>query len=1137
MSELTNIHARAAKDLTTPNNLPADPNAFDQVKLVAGNFPPGYAGNEALTLRTVKELAAQGREAELEEMLQKVTQEETRAKAVENSLIQNKAEKTYVDSELEAQDIKVNTALSQLNTAASKYFSTLREANQYISYIGVNELVYIGSYDDAEGLYYKAREDATNLTKGAYDPLTQAKADATTKANAAKTEAIATAATDATAKANAAETNAKIFAKDITEAFDASKVSGNYALTFDQAVALIPSDLKKRFLTLKYNNSEVLTYVNTNLTTHWTNQRFWIRPTNTMAEGKVNHVDERMIYRGFTIGTLSNITVDPKNACMIIPIHRTYDESGALNKLTINAYPTPLTPTTMGFLNSAGSTMSGLNGLTGLSNYTIPEGAEYVYINLEVNNATTGVVTGLGNVEIASKYLRYFPDNNGTTTIAKPLLKADGFERVDYGIAPGITIDRTKGEAKATTPYFKSGLGTVNGLHIAQVVKHVEIQKGHNGLINKLTGLPRRFIITSIRKVASGEINIYISSETESGVLQDPMNAWSFFPAADGYTRIEWVRSQDNDPIKVRVVIDPSQLAIGTFYFNDNGEIHPSIVENANLVPNVNKGVVITEYVDCGVSRVSSNMALPAAQPLTLTRRMVNGFLYNEASGSAANDHQMTTLVASKISRASGMAGIYIEALASYANNPKVDLIRDTSSVPFGEGNVAGRGILGQTMDSQWIHPDMCYAPDGVGGFKYWMVNSNFTNGSDRKEDADLLVSNDGVTWKRIRGFYESDNGGLPFKNPEVFWNSSYKNTFMPIPNSGSFEFALESTTETKTIKGYLNHDPAISYHNGYVNVYILYNLGFVNASYDHKYVVCFRTNNGVDWEIVREDGSTMPYNEANAMLIFTKTNGVRNHICFKYSASGVGGLDLSPQVVKVTDTEWYYYARTGSSNLNLVRYTGTSPYTFDFNSPQPVSKNNANGGSLWHFGMRYYDGLFYCITNGFMFTSTDGLNFTTTTYPFFWRGMSSDIYKPTFVVGHDGKVKMAYGIQCLTSVPHPYAQQVAVAPVPLNKLFAAVKITATLVCQYASLSDIMARSTAPTADAYVDVIVAVISQRTKSVQIRLLPCLREYTTLLDSVDISFDDEIYVAAYLNTRNGGSLNFGGVALTLPDAVTN
>lgn len=49
--------------------------------------------------------------------------------------------------------------------------------------------------------------DGVAFTKSAYDPLTQAKADATAKAEAAKNDAITAAATDATTKANAAENN------------------------------------------------------------------------------------------------------------------------------------------------------------------------------------------------------------------------------------------------------------------------------------------------------------------------------------------------------------------------------------------------------------------------------------------------------------------------------------------------------------------------------------------------------------------------------------------------------------------------------------------------------------------------------------------------------------------------------------------------------------------------------------------------------------------------------------------------------------------------------------------------------------------------------------------------------------------
>ncbi|WP_062034530.1 hypothetical protein [Acinetobacter sp. BMW17] len=82
-----------------------------------------------------------------------------------------KANKADVDTALS----DVGTALSNLSTAASKYYSTLAEANQYISSIGVNQLVYIGSYDGNEGLYYRASPGATSLTKSAYDPLIQSK--------------------------------------------------------------------------------------------------------------------------------------------------------------------------------------------------------------------------------------------------------------------------------------------------------------------------------------------------------------------------------------------------------------------------------------------------------------------------------------------------------------------------------------------------------------------------------------------------------------------------------------------------------------------------------------------------------------------------------------------------------------------------------------------------------------------------------------------------------------------------------------------------------------------------------------------------------------------------------------------------
>ena len=195
MSELTNIHARAVKDLTTPTELPVDTDALDQVKLVAGNFPAEYVGNEAMTVGMIKDLAAQGREEELEAVNLKIANEEIRAKEVEASLIKNKANKantlegygitdTYTKSQIDSKVVALETrkankadvdiAISNLSTTANKYYSTLAAANADIANIALNQSVTIGEEANS-GLWEKKTARATTLTKSTYDPLRQSK--------------------------------------------------------------------------------------------------------------------------------------------------------------------------------------------------------------------------------------------------------------------------------------------------------------------------------------------------------------------------------------------------------------------------------------------------------------------------------------------------------------------------------------------------------------------------------------------------------------------------------------------------------------------------------------------------------------------------------------------------------------------------------------------------------------------------------------------------------------------------------------------------------------------------------------------------------------------------------------------------
>lgn len=149
------------------------------------------------------------------------------------NLVTPKADKTYVDS-----------AVGAISTDGSKQYATLALANADIASINLNQNVFVSEAVNG-GYWYKATAGATILTKSPYDPLTQAKADATAKANTAKSEAISTAAADATAKANNAELNANSYTDDeIAEKID--QVSNSqYVAVFEDSKGNIAIGIEK----------------------------------------------------------------------------------------------------------------------------------------------------------------------------------------------------------------------------------------------------------------------------------------------------------------------------------------------------------------------------------------------------------------------------------------------------------------------------------------------------------------------------------------------------------------------------------------------------------------------------------------------------------------------------------------------------------------------------------------------------------------------------------------------------------------------------------------------------------------------------------------------------------------------------
>ena len=90
------------------------------------------------------------------------------------SQINQKASTEYLNNALTEQSNTVNTALSNLSTVAAKFYPTLAEANANIANIAVNQVVNIGEVVNG-GLWYKATDGATSLTKSPYDPVNLSK--------------------------------------------------------------------------------------------------------------------------------------------------------------------------------------------------------------------------------------------------------------------------------------------------------------------------------------------------------------------------------------------------------------------------------------------------------------------------------------------------------------------------------------------------------------------------------------------------------------------------------------------------------------------------------------------------------------------------------------------------------------------------------------------------------------------------------------------------------------------------------------------------------------------------------------------------------------------------------------------------
>lgn len=435
------------------------------------------------------------------------------------------------------------------------------------------------------------------------------------------------------------------------------------------------------------------------------------------------------------------------------------------------------------------------------------------------------------------------------------------------------------------------------------------------------------------------------------------------------------------------------------------------------------------------------------------------------------------------------------------------------------------------------VHPSIAYTETPIAGFKYWMVSSTFPPTAEsgvKWEDEDLFVSNDAVNWQRVRSMYETDKSYTtttlrlpPQKLVEI---GARKNAFLPSPVVGDvFEVSVPATSDmpevdrqTYTVSSRLpwKHDPDLIIDGGYVYVYHCFNV-FFNERNDEKshFFVCVRTNNGVDWDFVRSDGSTLRITEETSRQVFTKgADGKYNYLSYAYDDSR-----SNPEVVKFGEGDYeLFYGRNFTQ-----RFHGTTPYNFNFNAPIVVK----DLGNMNHPTLILVDGVLYNLSNYYCHTSTDrGATWTQLPHYPLWRGgVGGFNYKKSSCIGEGGKFIVADVVR-VSAQAYEASYRAVSNDVNTMNLF-----------EFSSFSDFLDKANNGLVDAYIDVQITKVNLDTQSRAVINLPNISLKNASLTGslvlerlkiaeLELSTGDVIHFNVTLNSRNNAKITFGGLEIS-------
>lgn len=987
-----------------------------------------------------------------------------------------------------ANKVDVDTALSNLSTTANKYYSTLAAANADIANIALNQSVTIGEEANS-GLWEKKTTGATSLTKSPYDLLTQARADATTKANAVKEY---------------------VDAQGVT--VDVSKLSNNYSLSLTDAIALIPSDFRKTGAVVKFNGTKQFQYKGTYTIAKFADIRYWFNLEGLAKRGATNLLTNGVIHEGFVIQNGLTAYYHPENKVLISEIDRDY--VGGL--ISLDSF-TPLGINSLNWLDENFVTVA---AVTGYGIGTPPANAKYYALNIAYNNGTS-LISNEAVLKQASL------PRNGYENL--PLLQQTT-QKQFQNYAGGL-VEYTDGYGtkflKPENDIFINEQTTIIvspakklSIYLSELINSVEIIFKTSEALNRETGKLRRAFLSYVSlsgAVGGFTVRVSVERSTKAGVFVEyalPTERVSNNTLADSDILYKENSDSVGDP-HIIVGLNYKRAKNVAAYTNiltlEQAEIKPQYLKNKFDSQFKEKTCKITNFDNYEVAFSSNYTYVPPESKMS-RRIMYNGKKTFEQIGDSGKRHQQSGLfgeVKTHFLKDAKTLNIFasVEVDSNYT-------LPELTTFQVEMGTYATLG----NQYSQYIHPDIAFSNTSIGGFSYHMINSMYPYSNPSFEDSEIFVSNDALNWQRVPSSDEVYTGSLSIRMPPTYWDvgDDRKILFMPIPKVGAvMQFATDTADVNNTVTQILNHDPFCLYLNGYIYYYCIYNLGLTGSTTtNHRYTFCYRTNDYVNWEVVREDGTWYPYNQANAALMFSKTNGVRNHMRYRNSVSA---NEAAPQVVRVSDTEYYYYVVDLTDKVH--RYRGTSPTQFDFSTKETIVFDAPTVDRVWHCAVEYIDGKFYLIYGGRLCESLDGVNFNVPVAPFFWVGMSADLYKPSFTVASDGKIKLAYSLQPWLVTDYSFG----------NTVLNSQTIPTTVCCEFQSIAHIKTMGEQYRKDAFIDVAISVSNEKTRRNKLYRFFGIKSTKKIKDVLNFDTGDLVSVTVYLNTRSNGVARFNGLVI--------